>query len=89
VTVNSLHPGIIRTNLLNQSPWIFKAIFGLMSGSPAKGAATSIYLASSPDVKGISGQFFVNCKAVPTTDEADDPETAKRLWDVSMTLISS
>ena len=88
VTVNSLHPGIIRTNLLNQSPWIFKAMFGLMSASPAKGAATPVYLACSPEVKGISGQFFVNCKAVPTTAEANDPESAKRLWDVSMSLIS-
>ncbi|MGZ4122950.1 MAG: SDR family oxidoreductase [Tumebacillaceae bacterium] len=87
ITVNSLHPGIIRTNLMHQMPWILKGLFRLLSANPAKGAVTPVYLASSPEVSGKSGGFYVNCKVAKTTPEADDPESAKKLWDASMSLI--
>ncbi|MGZ4112749.1 MAG: SDR family oxidoreductase [Tumebacillaceae bacterium] len=87
ITVNSLHPGIIRTNLMHQMPWILKGLFRLLSANPAKGAVTPVYLASSPEVSGKSGGFYVNCKVAKTTPEANDPESAKKLWDASMSLI--
>ena len=55
--------------------------------SPATGARTSVYLASSPDVEGISGQYFVKCKPKQPGHWAQDPEAARRLWQVSEELV--
>jgi hypothetical protein len=55
--------------------------------SPAKGAKTSIYLASSPDVEKISGKYFYDSKVAPTAPHANDVEVAKKLWDVSAQLV--
>lgn len=87
ITVNSLHPGIIKTNIMHQLPWILRTIFGLLSAKTEKGSRTPVYLAASPEVKGVSGLFFSNCKPEKTIGEANDPDTAKQLWDVSMNLI--
>ena len=87
VTVNSLHPGIIKTNLMHDLPWILRGLFKLMSARPEKGAATPVYLASSPEVKGISGQFFANCKVEETLPNANDTKAAKILWETSEKLV--
>ncbi|WML47004.1 SDR family oxidoreductase [Neobacillus sp. PS3-34] len=87
VTVNSLHPGIIRSNLMHDMPWILRTIFKTFSADSKKGAATPVYLATSPEVRGVSGKFFVNCKEADTTAAANDPEAARKLWDISMGLI--
>ena len=55
--------------------------------SPAKGARTSVYLASAPEVEGVSGQYFVKCKARQPKRWAQDPEAAARLWRVSEELV--
>jgi hypothetical protein len=55
--------------------------------SPAKGARTSIYLASSPDVEGVSGQYFAKCKPAKSRRWAQDDQAAKRLWQVSEELV--
>lgn len=87
ITVNSLHPGIIKTNIMHQLPWILRSIFKIMSASTQKGSKTPVYLASSPEVKGVSGKFFSNCKPAKTSAEADDVSSAKKLWDISMSLL--
>ena len=87
VTVNSLHPGLVKSNLLNNMPWVLRKIFNLISVSPEKGAETVVYLAASKEVEGVSGGFFVNCKPVKTTTIADDESLALRLWNKSMELI--
>ena len=53
---------------------------------PEKGALTSIYLASSPDVEGITGQYFVKGKAVKPAAHALDDAAAARLWEISEKL---
>lgn len=55
--------------------------------SPAKGARTSVYLASSPEVEGVSGEYFVKCKPRAPRRWAQDPEAARRLWQVSEELV--
>jgi hypothetical protein len=55
--------------------------------TPAKGAETSVYLASSPDVEGVSGEYFVKCKAVQPRRPARDVEAAQQLWQVSEELV--
>jgi retinol dehydrogenase-12 len=51
--------------------------------SPAKGAATSIYLASSPEVAGVSGKYFAKSKPVAPARQADDVAVQERLWALS------
>ena len=51
-----------------------------------KGAETSIYLASSPDVAGITGKYFSKCREAPVNKEALDPGICKRLWEKSEEL---
>lgn len=87
VTVNSLHPGIVKSNLLNKMPWFLRKVFHLFAVSPEKGADTVVYLAASKEVEGVSGGFFVNRKRVKTTDIADDEAIALRLWNKSVELI--
>lgn len=86
VTANFLHPGVIRTDLGSQklNP-VLKALakfVKLFMGSPEKGARTSIYLASSPEVASVSGRYFANCKERKANPVSYDADTAKRLWDV-------
>jgi hypothetical protein len=54
--------------------------------TPAQGAATSIWLASAPDAEGLSGQYFVDCKAKRSSPVSYDETMARRLWDASLQL---
>ena len=92
VTANSLHPGTVRTGYGGDGDTRGFLAFGIKIASPfflspAKGARTSVYLASSPDVEGISGQYFVKCKPKRPRSWAQDPEAARRLWQVSEELV--
>jgi NAD(P)-dependent dehydrogenase (short-subunit alcohol dehydrogenase family) len=92
VTVNALHPGFVSTNigqtgLRGIARSAARAVTSLMGISPEEGAKTSIYLASSPDVAGISGKYFV--KSVPrrSASISYDEALARRLWDESAKLV--
>ncbi len=66
--------------------------FGLKIAQPfflsaEKGARTSIYLASSPDVEGVTGEYFVKCKPTKPRRWAQDAQAAQRLWQVSEELV--
>ena len=94
VTVNSLHPGVVRTGFGRNSGGVIGAVFAVFQtiGSPflldaGQGAETSIYLASSPEVETTTGEYFVKSKSVSSNDESYDPEIARRLWDVSEELV--
>ena len=88
LTVNALHPGGVYTNLYNFSP-IVKFIISLAKPfmlTADKGAKTSFYLASSPEVDGISGKYFVKKKEARSSPESYDVEKQKKLWSVSEDL---
>jgi NAD(P)-dependent dehydrogenase (short-subunit alcohol dehydrogenase family) len=90
VTVNALHPGhiatdIYRTNFSVIGP-ILKWIMGFFALTPEEGARTSIYLASSPDVAGVTGQYFVEKEAVQSSPMSYDKNLARQLWRVSEQL---
>nr|XP_056712509.1 retinol dehydrogenase 14 [Euleptes europaea] len=93
VTVNALHPGIVRTNLGRHIhiPLLVKPLLNLVSWaffrSPLEGAQTSIYLASSPEVEGVSGKYFGNCKEQPLLPKATDDLVARKLWDISEVMV--
>lgn len=89
VTANCLHPGVVGTNLGASAPFFFRAFFTLAKPfllSNARGARTSIYLASSPDVEGVTGGYFSNCRMVEPTAAARDDAAAARLWHLSEEL---
>jgi len=88
VTANTLHPGFVRTNFLQVfneawAGWLIRRIADVVAISPEQGARTSIYLASSPDVEGISGRYFVNEKPAESSVQSRDQATAQRLWRLS------
>jgi len=89
VTVNALHPGAVGTRLgQNNGAWA-KALTLLLRPfflTPAQGAETSIYLASSPDVEGVSGGYFVKRRRQAPTPEASNPGNAAQLWELSARL---
>ncbi|HJT57590.1 MAG TPA: SDR family oxidoreductase [Ktedonobacteraceae bacterium] len=80
VTVNCLHPGVIGTNLMRELPPIAGWFTKLFFSSPEKGAQTSIYLASSPEVEGVSGKYFIKCKEARSSKESYDEAAQQRLW---------
>jgi len=92
VTANCLHPGAVATNLLAKDkdlPLRTKFMYKLFKPffkSPEKGAATTLYLASSPEVRDITGKYFVDKKIRPSSSQSYDVELAKRLWNASLKL---
>jgi NAD(P)-dependent dehydrogenase (short-subunit alcohol dehydrogenase family) len=87
VTVNCVNPGFTATNLARELNFIIRAFFRLLGKDPKKGAETSIYLASSPEVENITGEYFVNKKIRQSSKESNDIEVAKKLWDLSVEYV--
>ncbi len=94
VTANAVHPGGVATGFGQDGD--FKGVFAFGYGlirpflrSPAKGAETSVYLASAPELAGVSGKYFADSKEKETTPAAQDDAAARRLWEVSETLVAS
>lgn len=89
IIVNCLHPGVVGTGFGQNNGIFSKILFNLSKPfmrSSEKGAETSIYLCSSPDVSDVSGQYFYNCKIAKTTKWARSEEDADRLWNLSKEL---
>lgn len=87
VTANAVHPGVVRTQMLLRAPGIFRAVGYLalpFALSPRQGAATSLHLASSPDVKGMSGKYFARGKETIVKSAFNTPENRELLWNLSM-----
>jgi NAD(P)-dependent dehydrogenase (short-subunit alcohol dehydrogenase family) len=84
VTANCLHPGVVATNIWGANPpLIFKLIIALAKPfmlNSKKGAEVSLYLATSPDVAQVSGQYFVKCKPAPSNPLSRDPKVAAEIW---------
>lgn len=91
VTVNALHPGFVRTNFGRSTTGLLgklmMPIVQLMAINEDKGAETSIYLASSPEVEGVTGKYWDEKKAISSIDHSYDEAIQKRLWDVSEAMI--
>ncbi len=92
VTANCLHPGTVATGYGRDGDTNGVLAFGLKISAPffltpEKGARTSIFLASSPDVSGVSGKYFVKCKPRLPSKAAQDDRAAKRLWQISEELV--
>lgn len=92
VTANAVHPGhvatdIWRTNFSLIGP-IVKWTMGLFAVTPEQGADNSIYLATAPEVAGVTGEYFVKREPVASSPLSRNEALARRLWEVSETLAS-
>lgn len=89
VTVNALHPGFVGTHFGEQANGLMGLVLRLahrVALSPEKGAQTIIYLASSPEVEGMTGQYFYQQRAIRSSPESYDVAAACQLWEVSCSL---
>ncbi|KAG6507758.1 hypothetical protein ZIOFF_033110 [Zingiber officinale] len=92
VTANSLHPGLIRTNLARHSTAFVGALQTatcVLWKTIPQGAATSCYVALHPNIKGVSGKYFADCNESKTTSNGRDELLGRRLWDFSEKLVKS
>jgi NAD(P)-dependent dehydrogenase (short-subunit alcohol dehydrogenase family) len=92
VSANALHPGFVATGLGTNNPAWWRFVLGLLhrfAVTPQEGAATTIYLASSPAVHGVSGLYFVDCRPTAADPAAYDQNTARRLWEVSEAMVEA
>jgi len=87
VTVNALHPGHIATDIWKNNFGILgpalKWFMSRIALTPAEGAENSVYLASSPEVAGISGKYFIKIDPGRSSPESYDPALARKLWEIS------
>ncbi|MDR9419777.1 SDR family oxidoreductase [Gracilimonas sp.] len=89
VTANSLHPGVVASNFGQSGTWLMSLLYTIgkpFMRSNKKGAETSVYLATSDEVEGVSGRYFKNKKETTPTRIARDDEAAKELWEISENL---
>jgi retinol dehydrogenase 14 len=91
VTANALHPGVVRTSLGAEDPAVVQRLFipfllHFMK-APAQGAATSIHLASAPDLEQVTGCYFASSKQKRSSERSYDEAAATRLWQVSADLV--
>ena len=93
VTSNALHPGNVRSritrnnaflNLLHRSP-----IARVLILSEVDGAKTSVHVATSPELEGVTGRYFDKAKEVPSNPACSDEAAGKRLWEVSQQLVDA
>ena len=90
VTVNTLHPGAVATDIWGGAPWVAKPVLALAKRfmrSPADGGATLTYLAIGPEVEGKTGGYYDNNRLKEPAELAKDDELAARLRTVSAEMV--
>jgi retinol dehydrogenase 14 len=91
VTANALHPGVVSTSFGAEDPGgaqrLMVPFMRPFMKTPTQGAATSIHLASSPDLDTVTGRYFANSKPKKSSDRSYDEAVAARLWQVSADLV--
>jgi NAD(P)-dependent dehydrogenase (short-subunit alcohol dehydrogenase family) len=91
VTANALHPGLVNTGFAKNNGPLVKFAMGLLrpiQRDPKEGAQTSLYLACSPEVEGVTGKYFEDSKAAPSSPASYNRAVAERLWQVSLEMIA-
>ncbi len=91
VTVNALHPGFVASEFLTKGGLmgLLKPVVNLFAVSVEQGARTSVWLASSPEVEGVTGKYFYKCKEKAPRPYALDDEAAAKLWAESEKLVAA
>jgi NAD(P)-dependent dehydrogenase (short-subunit alcohol dehydrogenase family) len=92
VTVNALHPGVVATGFARDTGGWFGLAWSLIRPfliKPEDGAATSLFLATSPEVEGISGRYFARCREKASSPYSRDVEVQERTWALSLAQLAS
>ena len=90
VTVNALHPGVIRSGFARNTGGLLGFGWSLIRpflSSPEDGAATSLHVASAPELDGVSGRYFARCAEASPSREARDAAVQERVWAVSLAQV--
>lgn len=89
VTANALHPGFVATRFAHANPLytLLMTLLRPLQRSIDLGSRTLIYLCASPEVEGVSGEYFADCRSIRPSDHALDDVAARRLWDISANLV--
>jgi NAD(P)-dependent dehydrogenase (short-subunit alcohol dehydrogenase family) len=86
ITANALHPGAVASGFGRDHPGFFGKLVALGApflASPERGARTTIHVATSPTLQGVSGRYFSSCREKAPSRAARDGDTALRLWQIS------
>ena len=86
VTVNAIHPGLVKSHLMREAPAPIRWVTSLLSSKPEQAAQTVVYYASAPEVQGMTGKFFKGRQAIDSGPYTKDQAVQQRLWEVSMAL---
>jgi NAD(P)-dependent dehydrogenase (short-subunit alcohol dehydrogenase family) len=89
LTINAVHPGVIRTNLGNSGGafgWLLRNVIKRVWNTPREGAGPPVWLATSPDVEGLNGRYFELCAEKPYTENALDDALMEKLYAFSMKM---
>ncbi|MHB1844187.1 MAG: SDR family oxidoreductase [Deltaproteobacteria bacterium] len=92
VTANCFHPGVVRSGFAKNSGALLAfgaKVGGLFMISPEKGAETGVWLATAPELDGVTGKYFAKRREARSSGAAKDDAAAKRLWDESEKLVSA
>lgn len=91
VTVNAVHPGVIKTNIANTAPWFLRCLFTwwcwICCRTVEEGAQTVIYLTVSDECEGVSGEYFIDCKPCSVMYKAHNVIFARNLWTYAENLV--
>ena len=94
VSSNAVHPGLVQTNIARSAPTVLRGAFDLLGGfiakTPEQGAATQVYVGTSPGLAGVSGAYFEDCNPVQVSGDhhLEDRAMALRLWNLAEELTS-
>ena len=96
VTSNCLHPGVVMTGFGHNNGGLIGSLFDVFHAlgspfllTPEKGARTSVYLASSPEVEGVTGKYFADSREKQSNTISHDQEVARRLWEISEEMVAA
>lgn len=86
-TSNALHPGVVKSGFWDHGNWMTRPVFGLIKRfagvTPERGADTLLFLATSPEVDGVTGRFFQDRRERRVNPLALDESAQERLWSMS------
>ena len=94
VTVNAVHPGVVASDFAADGDtggplrWFYQVAKPLLR-TPGEGAETTLYVATAPELEGVTGEYFANCRRARPSRVARDDQAARRLWQVSAELVAA
>ncbi|KNY19371.1 SDR family oxidoreductase [Methylobacterium sp. ARG-1] len=90
ITVNALHPGVVKTGFAKNTGGAFGAVWSLMRPfliRPDKGAATSLHVATAPELDGVTGRYFSHSRPKQSSAESRDESVQDRVWALSLAQV--